>query len=631
MCGIAGLVARDGAADAEAVRTMCKAMVHRGPDGEGLWADGPAALGHRRLSIIDLSEAGRQPMTNEDGSVVMVVNGELYNHEALRAKLERKGHVFRSRSDSEVVAHLWEEEGEATPSLLRGMFALAVWDRRKRKLLLARDRYGEKPLYWAMGPRGLAFASEISALLTMDELGRDVDLAALDAYLALQYVPNPWTIYGDIRKLPPGHQIVVGPGEEPAPRPYRVIDYTPAKMDEEEAIGEVRRAVEDAVRVRLMSDVPLGAFLSGGVDSSIVVACMARASSRPVKTFSIGFAERGQSELPYARLVGGRGATQHHHAIVSPPHEKDKTAIVRHHGEPFADPSAVPTRVLSEMTRRHVTVALSGDAGDESFGGYRRYVWAHVAEQIRRLPPPAARAVARVLQALPGGRMRWVREYGAHLGDDEATRYLRYVCHFSVGERHSVYAADLRARFARDATAERFAALLQASRGGDLVSRLMDLDVNTYLPDDILVKVDIASMAHSLEVRAPLVDHHVMELAASLPGALKIRGLSGKHVFKKAFEGDIPEAILRRSKKGFSLPLRRWFLGDLEDFARDVLLSARARQRGVFDPRGVEAMLDAHRRGEDHGDRIWNLLVLELWYRELVDGRAAFVQSVAAA
>lgn len=629
MCGIAGILAREGnAADVAAVRRMSAALVHRGPDGAGFHADGPIALAHRRLSIIDLSEAGRQPMTNEDGSVVIVVNGEIYNHAELRRELEAKGHTFKSHSDSEVVAHLYEEHGADTPALLRGMFAIAVWDRPRRRLLLARDRYGEKPIYYAAGPHGVAFASELGALLCLPGVGHDVDLAALDAYLALQYVPHPWTIYAGVKKLPPGHLVLLAPGETPSPRPYRTIDHTPRFTDEEEATREVRRVVEESVRMRLMSDVPLGAFLSGGVDSSIVVACMARASSRPVKTFSIGFAEKSQSELPYARLVAERWGTDHHEEIVRPDMVSLLPTIVRHHGEPFGDPSAVPTKVLSEVTRRHVTVALSGDAGDESFGGYRRYVWAHVAHLIDRLPRAARVGVAKLLGALPGGRMRWVREYGAHLAESEASRYLRFVCHFSAGEKGALYEPELAARFAKDATAERFAAILAASRAGDDVSRLMELDVRTYLPDDILVKVDVASMAHSLEVRAPLVDHHVMELAAAIPGSLKLRGLTGKHILKRAFADSVPEKILTRAKKGFSLPLRRWFLGDLETFARDTLLSTRARQRGVFRPAAVEDLLDRHRRGEDHGDRLWNLLVLELWYRELVDGRAAFMRSV---
>ncbi|MCE9577256.1 MAG: asparagine synthase (glutamine-hydrolyzing) [Deltaproteobacteria bacterium] len=632
MCGIAGHLAADGEpSDLAAVRRMNEAQRHRSPDAIGTWHDGPVALGHGRLAIIDLREVARQPMTNETDDVVIVVNGEIYNHVALRADLEARGHVFRSRSDSEVVAHLWEEHGAKTPEFLRGMFALAIWDKRTRELLLARDRYGEKPLCWTMGRRGLVFASELRALIASGHVDTALDPAALDAYLALQYVPNPSTIFAGVWKLPPGHLIHVRPGETPKPRPYHTIDHTPkyAGLDEASALKLVRETVEDAVKVRLMSDVPLGAFLSGGIDSSIVVACMARATSRPVKTFSIGFGARDHSELPYARMIAQRYGTDHHEEIVSPDTVSLLPTIVRQYGEPFADPSALPTWVLSEMTKRHVTVALSGDAGDEAFGGYKRYVWSHVAHLIGRLPAPARRGVARLLGVTPTGPGRWVREYGKALEKDEASRYLRFISHFSAAEKHDIYSADLRARFTGDATAERFAQILAASRGGDPLSKLMELDVRTYLPDDILVKVDIASMAHALEVRAPFVDHHVMELAAGLPASRKVRGLTGKTLLKAAFADLIPEAIVKRSKRGFSLPLRRWFADDLLGFARETLLSKRARERGLFDSAKVAGLIDRHTRGEDHGDRIWNLLVLELWHLEVLDQPGAALRASA--
>ena len=631
MCGIAGHLALDGdRGDLDAIRAMNTAQRHRSPDAIGTWHDREMALGHGRLAIIDLREVAQQPMTNETGDVVIVVNGEIYNHAELRAGLEAKGHVFRSRSDSEVVAHLWEDHGAKTPELLRGMFALAVWDKRKRTLLLARDRYGEKPLCWAMTRHGLVFASELRALIASGLVPTELDLGALDAYLALQYVPSPSTIFAGVHKLPPGHLVVVKPGETPVPRPYMTVSFAPQPVSDVRALAaEVRRTVDDAVRVRLMSDVPLGAFLSGGIDSSIVVACMARASSRPVKTFSIGFGERDHSELPFARLLADRYGTDHHEEIVEPDTIALLPQIVRQYGEPFADPSALPTWILSQMTRKHVTVALSGDAGDESFGGYKRYVWSHVAHMIDRLPAIARRAVVRALVHVPTGPGRWVREYGAALATDEASRYLRYISHFSAAEKHEVYSADLRARFTRDATAERFAGMLAASRGGDALSKLMELDVRTYLPDDIFVKVDIASMAHALEVRAPLVDQHVMELAAGIPANLKIQGVTGKVLLKQAFADAIPEAIVKRGKRGFSLPLRRWFADELLGYARETLLSRRARERGLFDARGVAHLLDRHGRGEDHGDRIWNLLVLELWHLEVMDRRTADVRASA--
>lgn len=622
MCGIAGLLAPEGEpGDVDAVRRMTDALAHRGPDGEGLYHDGPCVLGHRRLSIIDLSTAASQPMANEDGSVVITVNGEIYNHLELRKDLEARGHRFRSHTDIEVIAHLWEEYGDKTPAMLRGMFSLAVWDKKKRELLLARDRYGEKSIYWTFGSHGLAWASEITGLLELPHVGREIDMAALDSYLALQYVPHPSTIFTDIHKLPPGHMIVVKPGARPAVRPYVTVDHSPryAGIDEVEAMREVRRLVEDAVQVRLMSDVPLGAFLSGGIDSSIAVACMARATGRPVKTFSIGIGDT--TELPFARMVAERYQTDHHEEHVRPDTVALLPAVVRSYGEPFADPSAVPTRVLSEMTRKHVTVALSGDAGDEAFGGYKRYIWARVAHAVQRLPQLARSGVASLLEHVPGGPARWVREYGSHLRADEATRYLRFISHFSAAEKTSIYTPELRERFARDATAERFAGILSRSHAPDALGRLFELDVRTYLPDDILVKVDIASMQHSLEVRAPFVDHHVMELAAGLPTSLKIKGLTGKVLLKRAFADLVPEPILKRAKRGFSLPLAKWFSHDLYGFARETLLSQAARERGLFVPKAIDGLLDRHKKGEDHGDRIWNLLVLELWYREVFDRR----------
>jgi asparagine synthase (glutamine-hydrolysing) len=634
MCGIAGALARSSGEPppAGAVELFAAAMVHRGPDGHGFFRAGPVALAHRRLSIIDLSEAGRQPMTNEDGQIAIVVNGEIYNHAELRADLVAKGHRFKSGSDSEVIAHLYEEIGARVPEYLRGMFAFAVWDAREGTLLLARDRFGEKPLYYCERPDGFVFASELGALIADERTPTTMSMEALDSYLALQYVPAPHTIYAACKKLPPGHTLQVRPGEAPVVRRYYRASFAPvlAALPEEEAARRVRETVEDAVRSRLMSDVPLGAFLSGGVDSSIVVACMARAMGQPVKTFSVGFAEgrREDDELPYARLVAERWRTDHHELIVEPDMVGLLPSIVRHHGEPFADTSAVPTRYLCEMTRRDVTVALSGDAGDEAFGGYRRYVWAHVAELLGRLPQPLARGVAGALGAVPGRKARWLREYAARLGGDEASRYLRFICHFSAAEKGQLYTPELAARFARDATAESFAAELGASGATDTVSRLQNLDVETYLPDDILAKVDVASMTHGLEARAPLVDHHVIELGAALPGRLKLRGGKGKHILKRAFADLVPAQIVNRRKKGFALPTGPWLAGRLHGFARDLLLSDAARGRGLFRPEAVTDLLDRHRAGEDHGERLWNLIVLETWQRELVDGRAAFAREV---
>ena len=415
-----------------------------------------------------------------------------------------------------------------------------------------------------------------------------------------------------------------------ASKAARTHDAASRPATDAEALAQVRATVEEAVASRLMADVPLGAFLSGGIDSSIVVACMARRSAQPVKTFSVGFSDAGASELPYARLIAERYRTDHHELTVEPDMVSMLPSIVRHHGEPFGDTSAVPTRYLCQMTRRHVTVALSGDAGDEVFGGYRRYVWAHVADVLRRLPPVLTRAAALALGAIPGGRARWLRRYGATLAQSEAERYLEFIAHFPADQRQDVLAPELAERFRVDQTAARFAGLLAKLPPGPAVDRLSALDLGTYLPDDILAKVDIASMTHSLEARAPLVDHHVVELGLALPGRLKLDGLEGKAVLKRAFADLIPPAILARAKRGFALPTRHWLAGKLHGFARETLLSSVAKRRGLFRTEAVEDLLDRHRAGEDHGERIWNLLVLETWFRELVDGRARFVAEVRA-
>jgi asparagine synthase (glutamine-hydrolysing) len=632
MCGIAGFLAKWGEArpDARVVQRFAAAMIHRGPDGGGFFFDGPAALAHRRLSIIDLSPAGLQPMTNEDGQVAIAVNGEIYNHQELRSDLEKKGHHFRSHSDSEVVAHLYEEVGDRVPELLRGMFALAIYDVKARRLLLARDRFGEKPLYYTQRPDGFAFASELAALLADPGTDADVSPAAVDLYLSLQYVPAPDSIFRQVKKLPAGCLLEVACGGEPRVRRYYQINYQRAlhALDEREAAERVRAAVEDAVRVRLMSDVPLGAFLSGGLDSSIVVACMARATSRPVQTFSVGFVGAEVDELPFARIIAQRFGTDHHELVVDPDMTSLLPSIVRHHGEPFADSSALPTRILCEMTRRQVTVALSGDGGDEAFGGYRRYRWGDLAARLSS--SPLAFLACKALQATPGARAHAIRRFGRRLADDDAARYLSLICHFSREEQKALYGPRLRETLVSDAAHALFSQHLQASAAQDNVSRYCDLDAHTYLPDDIFTKVDIASMTFGLEARAPFVDHLVMELGAALPGRLKLHRGKGKYILKQAFADLVPPAIRSRRKKGFASPTRGWFAGRLRQFARDLLLSPEARQRGLFDISEVERLLARHAAGEDHGERIWNLVVLEQWHRELVDGRAHFQSEVAA-
>ena len=622
MCGIAGMLAANPEAvpDTEAVRRMCDALVHRGPDDQGYLRDGPCALGHRRLSIIDLRPEGAQPMTNEDGSIAVVVNGEIYNFQELRRELEAKGHRFKSRSDSEVLLHLYEEEGVSFLDRLRGMFALALWDGPRRRLVLARDRFGKKPLFYHAGPEGLLFASELGALAASNHFDRRPNIDAIDSFLCLQYVPSPSTAFEAVHKLPPGCRLICEDERIGEPERYFELRFDqPTSGSLPELTERLHAQIEDAVRVRMVSDVPLGAFLSGGVDSSLIVAMMAKQSSQPVKTFAVGFTNKDFSELPYARMVAERYGTDHHEIVVQPDMASVVPELVRHYGEPFADSSALPTWYLCEYTRTGVTVALSGDGGDEAFCGYRRYTHSRTARALRRLPAPLPSLLAKAIGSIPIPGAQQVRDFGRRLMEPEHVRFLGLAAHIPREDRLALYGPAMRARFAHDPVARRFGELYADSTALDPVNRLLDLDIQTYLTDDILTKVDIASMAHSLEVRCPLVDQDLMLFAASLPGEMKLRGLTTKFILREVAKPLLPEQILTRSKRGFGLPVDRWMREDLEPMSRDVLLDQTARERGIFDPPSVEALLRQHQGGEPRGDQIWALMMLELWYREFID------------
>ena len=622
MCGIAGMLAADpeGTPDAQAVRRMCDAMVHRGPDDHGYSSDGPCALGHRRLSIIDLRPEGAQPMTNEDGSIAVVVNGEIYNFQALRAELEGKGHTFKSRSDSEVVLHLYEEEGVDFLDRLRGMYALALWDGPRKRLVLARDRFGKKPLFYHVGPEGLVFASELGALAASEHFERRADIDAIDAFLCLQYVPSPFTGFEGVRKLPPGTRLVCEAGRIGEPERYFELRFDQTQSASlAELTEQLHGQIDDAVRVRMVSDVPLGAFLSGGLDSSLIVAMMAKHSSGPVKTFSVGFTSKDFSELPYAQMVAERYGTDHHELVVEPDMASVIPEFVRHYGEPFADSSALPTWYLCQYTRTGVTVALSGDGGDEAFSGYRRYSHSQTARALRGLPGPLPSLLAKAIGSIPTAAAQQVRDYGRRLMEPEHVRFLGLAAHIPYEDRMALYSVEMRRKYADDPTARRFGELYAASTATDPINRLLDLDIHTYLTDDILTKVDIASMAHSLEVRCPLVDQEVMTFAASLPGRVKMKGLQTKVILREVAKPLLPEKILTRRKRGFGLPIDRWMREDLAPLSRDVLLDQTARERGLFAPSAIENLLAQQQRGEPRGDQIWALMMLELWYREFID------------
>jgi asparagine synthase (glutamine-hydrolysing) len=629
MCGIAGKIDFGGPVDEHTVARMCSLMEHRGPDARGVRSSEGAAIGAQRLAIIDIAH-GDQPVTNEDGSVIAALNGEIYNFAELREDLVRKGHSFRSHVDTEVLAHLYEEHGEDMVGHLRGMFAFAIWDARRRRLLLARDRPGKKPLFWARRGDRVWFASELRALFADPDLPQEIDPRAIDAYLALQYVPHPLSAFKGVQKLAPASTLVIGADGEREAR-YWSLDHARELpgIGFEEAKERVRATISEATRIRLVSEVPLGAFLSGGVDSSAIVACMAEHMTEPVKTFSIGFPEREYDELEYARVVAKRFGTDHREFVVEPDALSIMPKLARHYGEPFADPSAIPSFYLSELTKQHVTVALNGDGGDESFAGYSRYRANRMLGWLRSQAAPL-RAVGGLARRIPEGardnstRAR-VRRLLGTAGMSPAERYLTWMTPFPAERRARLLRPELSGRldgFRATAGVEQAWA---DSPAGNLLDVMLDVDVHTYLPDNLLVKMDIATMAYSVEARSPLLDHEVMELAASLPPDHKL-GPGGvtKRVLKEAFRGDLPDDILDRPKRGFGVPLRHWFRDELRDMPREMLLDPGARTREWLRPAEVERLIDEHRAERaDHSLRLWTLLQLETWHREVVDAPAS--------
>jgi asparagine synthase (glutamine-hydrolysing) len=635
MCGIAGrwnfVSGRPVAA--EQVRRMCDAIAHRGPDDAGVWCEGAVGLGHRRLSIVDLSAAGHQPMLSPSGRCWIAFNGEIYNFLELRAELERDGVVFRSRTDTEVILALYERLGIACLEKLRGMFAFALYDVRERRMFLVRDRVGVKPLCYHHGPEGIAFASEVKALLQDPAVGREPDMSAIHHYLTYQAVPAPMSAFRGIRKLPPGHYLEVRDGRVEEHRYWRLSYADPfpvrSAADERALEAELIERLEQCVALRMISDVPLGAFLSGGVDSSAVVALMARHSSGPVRTFSIGFDDDSYDELVYARQVASRFGTRHIEFTVKPSAVDILPKLVRQYDEPFADASAIPTWYVSQLAREHVTVVLNGDGGDESFAGYDRYAANAYAERLRFLAPVLGSAAVRgLLDRLPHGAtsasMRWrLKRFVAQLSRSPEARNAGWMAQFDPESKAELYTAAFRAQTGAGDAEELLYEKFRTSDAPDFLSAVLDADVQTYLPDTLLVKVDIATMTHALEARSPFLDHTLMEFAARLPMRLKLRGGQTKRVLKRALRGVVPDDVLDRRKMGFNAPVDRWLKGELRELANDLLRSDRARARGWFQPGFVSRMLDEH----DHGTRnwhvqIWNLMMLEAWMREFVDAPA---------
>jgi asparagine synthase (glutamine-hydrolysing) len=613
VCGIAGIASRTGAADPERLRAMSATLVQRGPDSDGQLVDGPVGLAARRLSIIDL-ETGDQPIANEYGTVHVVQNGEIYNYRELRAGLKAAGHRFATHSDTEVLVHLYEEHGEAFAERLRGMFAVAIWDSLRRRLVLARDPFGIKPLYYRVGSDGLAFASELRALPRSE-----IDFDALEAFLAFNSIPGPYSIFRDVRKLSPGHLLVWENGEMRLSRFARPAPVSASEVrrdDEDELAEELRARLRDSVRAHLIADVPVGVLLSGGVDSSVLAALAAQESSEPVHTFSIGFEERSFDELGDARAVAQLYGTQHEELVLRPDAALLLPALADAFDEPFADSSALPTYLVSELAARHVKVALSGEGGDELFGGYYTYAADLLALRLGRLAPLARPLVER----LPSSSRRASFDY-------KAKRFVRGAGLAPLERHHSwkeIFSPDARAELLGRPPSFDPVDLLRAryaeTEGAELLARLQDVDLGLYLVDDLLVKTDRASMAHSLEARVPYLDPLVAGLAQALPTRLKVSGLRKKRLLRKAAAPLLPRRIVYGRKRGFSIPAAAWLRGELEPFARDVLSAEALRRQAFFRPEPVARLLDRHVAGkEDLSRQLWGLLAFTLWYERHVE------------
>jgi asparagine synthase (glutamine-hydrolysing) len=629
MCGIAGKLYTDPARRVApaVVDAMTDALAHRGPDARGTHVVGPVGLGHRRLAIIDLSPDANQPMVGPSGAAI-TFNGEIYNFAELRRFLEGQGRTFRTRSDTEVLLALYEHEGERCLDRLVGMFAFAIWDPGRQTLFCARDRLGKKPFYYHAGGAGFSFASELGGLVADPEVPRALDPDAIHHYLTLHYAPSPSTAFAGVCKLPPAHALLWHAGKVEVWRYWRP-HFEPKHQRTVDELGEeLWHLLRESTRLRMISDVPLGAFLSGGTDSSAVVAAMsAVAQGARIKTFSIGFRESEFNELGWARQVAQRYGTDHCELMVTPDAARALPVLVAHHGEPFSDPSSIPTYYLCQLARQHVTVALSGDGGDEAFGGYARYVWAWLAGLVDGVPRPALERLAAFTRWLGARRSAppSLRLAGQHVADviaPEADRYLSMAGHFPPWERQGLYTPEFRARLSGPDTAEWFA---RSVREGDARNRLdqyIQNDLGGYLADGIMTKVDIASMAHSLEVRAPLLDHRIIEFGARLPVELKQHGLRKRILFKAAVRPYLPRSVLARRKRGFGIPVAAWLRGPLRGMLEDLVTGLGG--RGIFTPAALRVLVDEHLEGRaDHGHKLWNLMVLELWTRKYLDRPAA--------
>ena len=628
MCGIAGIVRWDGSPVPEQdIRSMCSAIVHRGPDDEGVYLADGVALGQRRLSIIDL-EGGHQPLSNEDGTVWIVFNGEIYNYRELRRDLERRGHVFQTDSDTETIVHLYEDEGARCVERLRGMFAFAIWDERRRALLLARDRLGIKPLYYAERGNELVFASELKPILQLSRVPRAIDWGAAHHLFAFLSTPSSASIVQGVSKLEPARTAVAS---QARPRlqieKYWDVRFQPnERATEGELVEQLRSLLQESVTLHQVSDVPVGAFLSGGIDSSAVVALMSRGASagadlqagadNRLKTFSIGFTESAFDELAHAREVAARFGTDHYDLVLKPDVVRVVEDLTWYLDEPFGDTSAIPTFMVSKLAAEHVKVVLSGDGGDELFAGYDKYVVEQRERRFDQVPSPLRAIAGAIGRVMPEGMTG--RRFLRHLALDGPHRYLDASTMFRPDEMRRLFQPDAsRQLLQHDPRSESLAAL--RDYGDDWLAAVQYRDLHTYLPLDILTKVDRATMAHSLEARPPLLDHRLAEFAATIPASYRLRGGTTKYLFKQAMRGILPDTIIDRQKHGFAVPIATWLRGDLAEFARSLLLSSACRQRGFFNPSQVERLLTLNARGRDLDLQLWTMLSFELWCQRFLD------------
>jgi asparagine synthase (glutamine-hydrolysing) len=628
VCGICGVVNVDRSQPVElnGLLAMREAIRHRGPDQAGYYLAPGVGLGHRRLSIIDLRPEGRQPMTNEDRTIWLVFNGEIYNFREEREWLLERGHVFRSMSDTEVIIHLYEELGVECLRRLRGMFAFALWDEPRRRLFIARDRLGKKPLFYQFDGRRLLFGSEAKSIVCYPEVVAEPDYAAIHDYLTLGYVPSPRAGFRGMSKLPPAHYLLFEGGRVTVENYWR-LSYTPKMhISEADAVVELRRRLDEAVRIRMVSDVPLGAFLSGGVDSTAVVAFMSRHSSRPVKTFSIVFPQAEYDESRFSRMAARTFATEHHEFTVEP---EDAASLLGelswYYDEPYADSSAIPTFYLSKMTRQHVTVALNGDAGDENFAGYRRYAISLLSHRLRLLPASVRRILAKTFaRGYAASRInsrlaRRLRMLDEILGGRPEDAYIRMVSYFNQAEKEQLY-FDGFGNQEPGRSEDWIRSLYSEALAENELDAALSVDIHSYLPEDLLVKVDRASMAFALEARSPMIDHEFMEFAARLPAKTKMSLGRGKRLFKAGLRGIVPDEILYRSKMGFGAPLDYWMRGNWRELLNDVLLSRQATERGYFRPAALSRLIAEHVSGQrDRQAVLWALLMLEMWHRNFTD------------